>query len=272
MKRWMLFGATALLGASLLGSGAVAYAQQGTDSGGNPPASQGNTGGRHAGENQQQGHSFLRRIVGQVHRAVSSESFDQFLGLSYRVKDAEGKAVTIAAFPGIVQSATDTSVTLTLNDGSGDQTYTFTDPPPQLQRVLQELKAGDKAVVITVDGEPRLVVTPRPHQPRPSQQNVDKLRERLQDQINKLQEQQSKVGAQIKERVDKQVAALQERLDSLPADDPRRGRIQELIKRAQEFQSTAEARLKEQIEQRLKALRERLENLQGQGSPSGQQA
>lgn len=221
MKRWMVLGATGLLGASLAGATLAAHADDNAQkSGGNQQGSQANTP-KKEGESYE-GLPGLRRILSSVHGELSSEHFDQFLGAEFKFKDKDGKAVTLDAFPGVVKAVTHSSITLTLNDGSGDKTFTFTDPGKRVQRLLEMLKAGDKAAVVTVNGGAKAIVVPWPHKKNPEvkREELQKRIEQRLDQLNKHEDQLQDRLKKQRERIEQQIKKLQEQLQQGQAPTP----------------------------------------------------
>ena len=87
---------------------------------------------------------------------MKSFNFDDFLGGQWQVKD--GTSVdTIKVIPGVVQIASDTSLTIIPNGQTAISTFTLTSSTV-IQPKKSTLAANDKVVVVTVNDQTQMVV------------------------------------------------------------------------------------------------------------------
>jgi len=189
-KRVLAIGAGAAVAASVFGTVLAVHAENGTST---PPA----TGGTPTPKQQIPHNGF----PGRGHRGLPPFGGPRGplpprggtpLGGQFQYKDANGQAHTIASHPGTVKSKTTTSVTIAPNDGTADQTYTFSNPNQLIQAILSRVNGGDKVTVITDNGTPTaLLAVPPMRGPKPPGQrpapDINALRQRIQEQIDALQ-------------------------------------------------------------------------------------
>lgn len=100
--------------------------------------------------------------------------FDHILGGSFNLKDANNNPLTITVVAGKVVSASDTSITIARNDGTGNATFVIT-ASTQLRGKGSELAAGDPVVVTTKNGTTDAVsiATPGKAHARPQPSSAD---------------------------------------------------------------------------------------------------
>ncbi len=95
-------------------------------------------------------------------RLLHVPSLDKLVRAELVVEGEDGALKTVAAVGGTVVSATETSVTVHPKDGSADQTFalgadtSLRRGPHQIEAT--EIAAGERLIVITVNGETRLVL------------------------------------------------------------------------------------------------------------------
>jgi len=77
------------------------------------------------------------------------ETFDRFLGGSFKYLDENGDEVTIEAVPGSVKSVSDTELKIDVNGNEGDRSFEL----PEAARVPDDLSEGDRVTVVLKDGE-----------------------------------------------------------------------------------------------------------------------
>ena len=98
------------------------------------------------------------------------QKFSHTLGTTFRYKDKDGNVVTVQTIPGVVVSASATSITITPNDPalSGGPFAINKDTAVRVgPDGIESLKAGDPVSVVTADGKTALAVMkvgPRPAQ------------------------------------------------------------------------------------------------------------
>lgn len=86
--------------------------------------------------------------------------FDHILGSQLNLTDKDGNPVTLNITVGTVAGKTDSSLTVTPNDGSANKTYQVGDDTLG-KRILDQLENGDKVVVVTVgNGADARVIAP----------------------------------------------------------------------------------------------------------------
>ncbi len=97
------------------------------------------------------------------------QKFSHALGLTFRYKDKDGNVVTAQTIPGVVVSASATSITITPNDPAlpGGPFAITQDTAVRVGKDagVESLKAGDQVAVVTTDGKTALAVVrigPRP--------------------------------------------------------------------------------------------------------------
>jgi hypothetical protein len=77
----------------------------------------------------------------------ADQRFAHFKGVQVSLTDKDGKPIAISVTPGVAQSVSPTSLTITGNDGAA-HTYTLTD---QTMTRGNPLASGQNVVVVTVD-------------------------------------------------------------------------------------------------------------------------
>ncbi|MFQ5878796.1 MAG: PDZ domain-containing protein [Dehalococcoidia bacterium] len=93
---------------------------------------------------------------------AEGELFSHIQGGQINLTDAAGNPLILSINLGTVAAKTDDSLTVTLNDGSGDQTYTVTENTAG-RGLLQRLEVGARVAVVTADGstETRIIAPAR---------------------------------------------------------------------------------------------------------------
>ena len=114
--------------------------------------------------------------IRDLHNLPPEQRFGHFLGGQFRFSDTNNKAHTVAVTPGTVSSVTSDKLTITPNDGGGSKSYSLTSET-RIHTAGQHwnggqaasLKAGDKVVVVTLDGSdtPKAVMIGGPDGFRP---------------------------------------------------------------------------------------------------------
>jgi len=99
------------------------------------------------------------------------QKFSHTLGTTFRYKDKDGNLVTVQTIPGLVVSASATSITITPNDPAlpGGPFAITEDTVVRAGKdtAVESLQAGDQVLVVTADGKTALAVLksgPRPVQ------------------------------------------------------------------------------------------------------------
>lgn len=98
----------------------------------------------------------INRLVSMFKGYLKSSSFDNFLGGQWQVKNGTGTDI-IKVIPGIVQTASATSLTVTPNGQTSPSTFTLT-TSTVIQPKNAVFVANDKVVVVTVNDQISLVV------------------------------------------------------------------------------------------------------------------
>jgi hypothetical protein len=109
----------------------------------------------------------VKKLVSMFNGYLNSAGFDSFLGGQWQVKNGTG-IDTIKVVPGVVQTASATSLTIMPNGQTTAVTFTLTSDTI-LQPKNTTLAANDKVVVVTVNDQLNMVVkiTPRSSEDTP---------------------------------------------------------------------------------------------------------
>jgi hypothetical protein len=100
--------------------------------------------------------------------------FKNYLGSEVRFIDKDDNRAVAEAHPGVVIKVGEWALAIERNDGTGVQTFDFGDEPPaHVKRVLSAIEPGAKVVVVTLNGDPRTILTARRHPPRPRTNDGD---------------------------------------------------------------------------------------------------
>ncbi len=100
--------------------------------------------------------------------------FENYLGSEVRFIDQDGNRARAEAHPGVVVRVGEWAVSIERNDGTGIQAFDFgDDPPDHVKRVLSHIEPGAKVVVVTLNGDPKAILTARRHHPRPRPDDGD---------------------------------------------------------------------------------------------------